>query len=244
MSCVSLPRTGSSNAGGTRDLYNSEILFKYGSQRYGAAGSLGRLGSLNERELQVTGDQSNIELPSATVLEEEGASSSSENWITLELNAAAAASTPKSTQQNDDPDVVSATPDTRPMLGKPRSGPLIGKRVNGAAHRKSGSTTWEQRARIERGSFRGLRGSLSALHRSASEGRAQFFALEPLPTATESSIAPLAVGTRPDIDNSTTTVTLAQRTIQWLSGGNKHTRSSSARASLEERNALQQIVTE
>jgi hypothetical protein len=203
LSCVSLQRTSSSNAAGSEFHHNSEALFKYGSQRYGAAGSLS-LGRLNEREL---GTESSSP-------EEGTVSSSSDNWITLELDP----STPK-------PDAV---PDTQPMLGKPRSGPLV---------EKQGKKGEQQRVRAERGSLRGLRGSFSsALHRSASEGRAQFFAMEPLPTPTEPVV---------EVDNGAST-TLAQRTMQWLSGGNKHTRSSSARASLEQRNssALQQIVTE
>jgi hypothetical protein len=223
LSCVnfSLQRTSSSGVAGAGEFYNTEV-FKYGSQRYGAPGSslntsLGRLGSLNERELQEARNST-----SAEPLQEASSSSvSSEQWTTVDLTAA---DTPKTL-----PDVVT----TR----KPRSGPLTGKQVTGA-HRKTGSG-WDQRVRTERGSFRGLRGSFS-LHRSASEGRAQIFAMEqqpPEPTA-------LNVDGRPALPgDADTTTTLAQRTIQWLSGGSKHTRSSSAaaaRASPE----LQQIVTE
>ena len=214
-SCIhlSLQRTSSSNARGTGDFYNSEV-FRYGSQRYGASGSslnnsLGRLGSLNEREQQETDDQRNVK-PSATYDNPDASSA------TIVIDS-------------DNPDASSAIPDTRVLLTKPRSGPFAGKQMN-AAHRKSGST-WEQRVRGERGSFRGLRSPFS-LHRSASEGRTQTFEIEALPN-------PPAV----DTDNNTS---LAQRTIQWLSGGNKHIRSTSAMAgSLEERHdALHQIVTE
>lgn len=250
LSCVnfSLQRTNSSGAAGAGEVYNTEV-FKYGSQRYGATGSslntsIGRLGSLNERELQETGDLRNSK-PSAEPKEEEASSSaSSEQWIAVDLDGASHADTLKTPAavNFDNPD-VSTTPDTRQLPGKPRSGPLTGKQVN-AAHRKSGSA-WDQRVRTERGSFRGLRGSFS-LHRSASEGRAHIFAIEPLPTPTEPTT--LDVDGRPRADASppadSENATFAQRTIQWLSGGSKHTRSSSARASPDQRNELQQIVTE
>ena len=245
LSCVnfSLQRTSSSDAAGAGEFYNSEV-FKYGSQRYGAPGSslntsLGRLGNLNERELQNTGDLSNTN-PSAEPKEEEASSSASgEQWTTLDLNGASNAHTPKTpvAVNSDNPD-VSTTPDTRRLPGKPRSGPLIGKQVTAAHHK-------DQRVRTERGSFRGLRGSFS-LHRSASEGRAQIFAVEPHPTPTDQT--PLDVGGGPRSDATSPTdsnnATFTQRTIQWLSGGSKHSRSSSTRASLDQRNELQQIVTE
>ncbi|KAG0569780.1 hypothetical protein KC19_6G116100 [Ceratodon purpureus] len=230
---LSLQRTGSSNARGAGDFDSGEV-FRYGSLRYGAPGlslskSLGRLGSLNEREQQEPGDQSNVKR--SETVEEEGDSSTSEHWVTLDVGVASTYNSPKTRSALvgcDNSDASSAIPDTRVLLGKPRSGPLAGKQMN-AAHRKSGST-WEQRVMTDRGSFRRLRSSFS-LHRSASEGRAQMVEIEPLPTAP-------AV----EMDNATT---LAQRTMQWLSGGNRHTRSSSGRGSLEERNnALQQIVTE
>lgn len=225
LSCIhlSLQRTGSNaNAGATGDqFYNSEV-FKYGSQRHGASGSslntsLGRLGSLNEREVHERG-------------EEEGASSSSMHWTTLDLNGVPSTLKPRAAAMNSDTtDAIAGTFDTRVLLGKPRSGPLAGKQMS-AAHRKSGST-WEQRVRMERESFRGLRSSFS-LHRSASEGRAEMIEIE-LPLSSHPAV---------EIENGTS---LAQRTMQWLAGGAKHARLSPARGSLEGRNtALQQVVTE
>lgn len=234
LSCVNFShqRTSSSGAAGAGEFHKSE-LFRYGSQRYGVTGSslntsLGRLGSLTERELLETGGLTNT-IPSAEPKAE--AASSSQQWTTLDLNGV---HLPKSTPpvNSDNPD-VSTTPDTRQLLGKPRSGPLAGKQGNGP-HRKGGSA-WEQRVRTERGSFRGLRGSFS-LHRSASEGRAQIFAVEP-------PVGPTALDAPGDATPPMDSSTFAQRTIQWLSGGSRHVRSSSARVASDHRNELQQIVT-
>jgi hypothetical protein len=158
LSCVSLQRTSSAGA---------EAAFRYGSQRYGAAGS-SSLGRLNERELQetTTGEQ---------------------NWTQLDIDLEAA--TPPKDNHSGPVD------SSRPILGKPRSGPQ--------QHQQQGKKT----------RTRSLRGSLL---RSASEGRAELSALESstLPMATLES-------------EGSVTPTLAQRTMQWLSGSNRHSRSSS-----------------
>lgn len=246
LSCLSFQRTRSLSAGGTGDFYNGE-LFKYGSQRYGLNGSplsnsLGRLCSLNERELQGTGDLSRID-PSATLLEEGSSSSaSSEHWTTVDLNGVAAHPHPSKTEEavilaNTQ---VSTTPGTQ-LPKKPRSGPLPRKQVN-VAHNKSGSA-WE-RLKMEGGSFRGLRDSFP-LHRSASEGRPQSFAIDLPPTAIEPAVLDVCSTPRADATPpADTDISLAQRTMQWLSGGHGHTFSATYRTSLDQKNALQQIVTE
>lgn len=167
LSCVSLQRTSSAGA---------EAAFRYGSQRYGAAGS-SSLGRLNERELQET-----ITRPEQ--------SSEENNWRQLDIDLEAA--TPPKDHNHSGP-----VDSTRPILGKPRSGPQQHAQQQGKKTRT-----------------RSLRGSLL---RSASEGRAELSALE------SSGTLPLATI---ESDGSVTP-TLAQRTMQWLSGSNRHSRSSS-----------------